>query len=63
MLPASVDRLDACPTGDQEIAGPTPAELATFFRWDGEIFSTVVFSLPLIQEGCCQFLVKECAQY
>ena len=30
---------------------------------DHEIFSTVIFSLPLIQEGSCQFLAKVCAQY
>ena len=27
-----------------------------------EIFSMVIFSLPLIQEGNCQSLAKECAQ-
>ena len=30
------------PTGDQEVVGSTPAEV---------IFSTVILSLPLIQEG------------
>ena len=30
---------------------------------DHEIFSTVILSLSLIQEGSCQFLGKECAQY
>ena len=43
-LPASVAQLDARPTGDQELAGST-------FRGDHEIFSTVILSLPLIQEG------------
>ena len=33
------------PTGNQEVAGSTPAEN------DHEIFSTVILSLPLIQEG------------
>ena len=37
------------PTGDQEVAGSTPAGSATFF--DQEIFSTVILSLPLIHEG------------
>ena len=39
-VPASVAQLDAHPTGDQEVAGSTPARLATFFRWDwsGNIF-------------------------
>ena len=64
----SVAQLDACPTGDQEVAGATPAGSAIFFRGDHEIFSTVILSLPLIQEGqlsigSCQFLAKECAQY
>ena len=40
-------------TGNQEVAGLTPAELATFFCGDidHEIFPTVILSLPLIQEG------------
>ena len=29
---------------------------------DHDIFSTVILSLLLIQEGSCQFLVKEIAQ-
>ena len=46
-------QLDARPTCDQEVAGSTPAGSATFFSWrfDHEIFSTVILSLPLIQEG------------
>ena len=46
-------QLDAHLTGDQEIAGSTPARSATFFLWrfDHEILSTVFLSLPLIQEG------------
>ena len=43
-------QLDARPTGDQEVVGSTPPRPATFFR-DHEIFSTVILSLPLIQEG------------
>ena len=37
----------------------------SFVEIDHEIFSTVILSLPLIQEGhfICQFLAKECAQY
>ena len=31
---ASVAQLDARPTGDQEVAGSTPAGSATFFRGD-----------------------------
>ena len=33
----------------------------SFVETDHEIFSMVILSLPLIQEG--QFLAKECAQY
>ena len=54
------------PTGDQEVAGSTPAEVwrpggcgfnpcqgrqHSFVEIDHEIFSTVILSLPLIQEG------------
>ena len=40
------------PTGDQEVAGSTPAEVGNFLSWiDYEIFSKVILSLPLIQEG------------
>ena len=44
-------QLDARPTGDQEVAASTPAGSATFIVIDHEIFSTVILSLPLIQEG------------
>ena len=47
-MPASVAQLDARPTGDQEIAGFLPIGSATFHH---EIFSTVILSFPLIQEG------------
>ena len=36
-------QLDACLTGDQEVTGS--------MEIDREIFSTVILSLPLIQEG------------
>ena len=39
------------PTGDQEVAGSTPAEVSNILSWRLIIFSTVIFSLPLIQEG------------
>ena len=46
-------QLDARPTGDQEVAGSTPTEVGNILSWkiDHEIFSTVILSLPLIQEG------------
>ena len=51
-LPASVAQLDARPTGDQEVAGSTPlGRQHSFVENDHEIFSTVILSLPLIQEG------------
>ena len=34
LLPASVAHSDACPTGDQEVAGWTPSGSATFFHGD-----------------------------
>ena len=44
-----------CPTGDQDVTGSTPAEVGNILSWrliiDHEIFSTVILSLPLIQEG------------
>ena len=54
MLPASVShQLDARPTGDQEVVGLTPRRDGNILSWrfDHEIFSTVILSLPLIQEG------------
>ena len=50
-LPASVAQLDVCPTGDQQVVGLTPAESASFVEVDHEIFSMVILSLSLIQEG------------
>ena len=40
------------PTGDQEVADSTlPGRIHSFVEIDHEIFSAVIFSLPLIQEG------------
>ena len=41
-----------CPTGDQEVAGSNPHQgwQHSFMEIDHEIFSTVILSLPLIQE-------------
>ena len=41
------------PTGDQKVAGSTPrlGRQHSFVEIDHEIFSTVILSLPLIQEG------------
>ena len=52
ILPASVAQLDACPTGDQEVVSdPRRGRQHSFVEIDHEIFSTVILSLPLIQEG------------
>ena len=51
---ASVVRLDARPTDNQEITGSTPTPLDqqhSFMEIDHEIFSMVILSLLLIQEG------------
>ena len=46
-------QLDARPTGGEEVAGSTPAEVGKilFVDIDHEIFSMVILSLPRIQEG------------
>ena len=38
-------------TGDQEVVGSTPAKVGILVEIDREIFSTVILSLLLIQEG------------
>ena len=49
--PASVAQLDARPTGDQEVAGSIPPDRQhSFVEIGHEIISTVILSLPLIQE-------------
>ena len=71
--PVSVAQLDPHPTGDQEVASLTPAEVGNILSWrfDYEIFSTVILSLPLIQEGqlsvsgerMCTILVNRLEDY
>ena len=41
------------PTGDQEVVGLTPVGAGNILLWrfGHKIFSTVILSLPLIQEG------------
>ena len=43
-------QLDACLTGDQEVTDLTPTRSVTW-RFDYDIFSMVILSLLLIQEG------------
>ena len=51
-MPASVAQLDMHPTGDQKVGGLTlPGRQHSFVEIDHEIFSMVILSLPLIQEG------------
>ena len=52
VTPASVAQLDVHLTGDQEVAGSTPAgRQHSFVEIDQDIFSTFILSLPTIQEG------------
>ena len=46
-------QLNARPTENQEVACSTHGEVGNILSWrfDYEIFSTVILSLPLIQEG------------
>ena len=48
---ALVARSDVHPTGDQEVVGSIPAWTGNILSVDHEIFSTVILSLLLIQEG------------
>ena len=48
---ASVTLLDARSTGDQEVAVRHSFGNILSWRSDHEIFSTIILSLPLIQEG------------
>ena len=54
LVPASVGLSDVRPNGDQEFAGSIPAgsnNILQYLEIDLEIFSTVILSLLLIQEG------------
>ena len=51
-MPASVAQFDESPTSDQEVAGSAPSgRQHSFVEIDHELFSTVILSLSLIQEG------------
>ena len=41
-------QLDACPTGDQEVAGSTPCWFGNILSFDHVIIATVILSLPLV---------------
>ena len=46
-------QLGTCPTGYHEVVGSNPTKVGNILsrRFDHEIFSIVILSLPLIQEG------------
>ena len=51
-MPAYVAQLYASPSGYQEAVGLIPiCRQHSFMEIDSEIFSMVILSLPLIQEG------------
>ena len=64
-VPASVAQLDARPTGDQEVAGSTPAEVGNILSWRliMKYFLRSFSPFRWFKKGSCQFLAKECAQY
>ena len=60
---ALVAQLDA--TGDQEVAGSTPAEVGNILWWRliTKYFLRSFSPFSWFKKGSCQFLAKECAQY
>ena len=53
------------PTGDQEVAGSTPAEVGNILllRLIMKYFLRSFPPFRWFKKGSCQFLAKECAQY
>ena len=53
------------PTGDQEAAGSTPAEVGNILSWRliMKYFLRSFSPFRWFKKGSCQFLAKECAQY
>ena len=53
------------PTGDQEVAGSTPAEVGNILSWRliVKYFLRSFSPFRWFKKGSCQFLAKECAQY
>ena len=57
-------QLDACLTGDQKVGfNPCQVWQHSFVEIDHKFFSVDILSLPLIQEGQCQFLPKKLHKY
>ena len=53
------------PTGDQEVAGSTPAKVGNILSWRliMKYFLRSFSPFHWFKKGSCQFLAKECAQY
>ena len=53
------------PTGDQEVAGSTPAEVGNILSWRliMKYFLRSFSPFRRVKQDSCQFLAKECAQY
>ena len=53
------------PTGDQEVAGSTPAEVGNILSWRliMKYFLRSFSPFRWFKKGSCQFVAKECAQY
>ena len=53
------------PTGDQKVAGSTPAEVGNILSWRliMKYFLQSFSPFCWFEKGSCQFLAKECAQY
>ena len=53
------------PTGDQEVAGSTPAEVGNILSWKliMKYFLQSLSPFRWFKKGSCQFLAEECAQY
>ena len=53
------------PTGDQEVAGSTPAKVGNILSWRliMKYFLRSFSPFRWFKKGSCQFLAKECAQY
>ena len=53
------------PTGDQEVAGSTPAEVGNILSWRliMKYFLRSFSPFRWFKKGSCQFLAKECAQH
>ena len=58
-------QLDARQTGDQEVAGSTPAKVGNILSWRLVLkyFLRSFSPFRWFKKGSCKILEKECAQY